>query len=149
MVTGHGDVFSRAASTLRSVESQPLVGRLVSPLPVSLHSPAALGRFRAAQSLGGQYHVHNITPITCDLCLASRLAVSLHSPAALGRFRALQSQTLSTYTEQRLYFMRLVGFDCKTQQSSSKSSRNELTNFGLTTTSTTKDSFIGEIRLHY
>ena len=29
LVTGQGDVFSRAASTLRSVESQPLVGRLV------------------------------------------------------------------------------------------------------------------------
>ena len=151
LVTGHGDVFSRAASTLRSVESQPLVGRLVSPLPVSLHSPAALGRFRrAAQSLGGQYHVHNITPITCDLCLASLLPVSLHSPAALGRFcRAAKSQTASSYTAQRLYFIRLVGFDRKTYRSSSKSSRNELTNIGLTTTSTTKDSFYGDIRLHY
>ena len=42
MVTGHGDVFSRAASTLRSVESQPLVGRLVFPKPVSLRSLGAL-----------------------------------------------------------------------------------------------------------
>jgi hypothetical protein len=42
LVTGQGDVFSRAASTLRSVESQPLVGRLVSPSLMSLHrSPNA------------------------------------------------------------------------------------------------------------
>ena len=42
LVTGQGDVFSRAASTLRSVESQPLVGRLVSPGLMSLHrSPNA------------------------------------------------------------------------------------------------------------
>ncbi len=31
LVTGQGVVFSRATSTLRSVETQPLVGRIVFP----------------------------------------------------------------------------------------------------------------------
>ncbi len=45
LVTGQGDVFSRAASTLRSVESQPLVGRLVSLFSHVLKAGLALGDF--------------------------------------------------------------------------------------------------------
>ena len=115
LVTGQGDVFSRAASTLRSVESQPLVGRLVFLLLRVLNADQVLGPFDFEYFLcfSRSFHPSNAPPIIADPPLTwstPTLSGTEFGFLSTGQLRLVQQEWSSSQSGLRL--VTAVGFIC-------------------------------------